>query len=382
MTDATAIPISGTCTDRFAAVGRAFADNFSLRGDHGAGVAVIHRGEVVVDLWGGQADPTGRPWEHDTLVNVWSTTKGMTAVCAHVLADRGELDLDAPVARYWPEFGAAGKDGVLVRWVLSHRAGLPGLTTPITAADYEDWDKICSLLAAQAPIVEPGTRSGYHAVTFGYLVGELVRRITGESLGQFFATEVAEPVGADVHIGLDVAEHHRVADLTDVQMTAQMAADMAAAFANVTPAGMAALTNPMLEPTHANTPGWRAAEIPAANGHATARGLAAVYAGVVDGRLLGPPARERARTIQVTNPDEVLLLEVSWGLGFIVSDTFGNYGPNPGSFGHDGWGGSFAMADPENELAVAWVMNRMGASLNGDPRKLALIEAVYASLDA
>jgi CubicO group peptidase (beta-lactamase class C family) len=378
--------IDGTCDDRFAKVRLAFADNFTERNDVGAAVAVTHNGRPVVDLWGGAADASGRPWHHDTLVNVWSTTKGMTSLCAHLLVDRGELDLDAPVARYWPEFAAAGKEGVLVRWVLSHRTGLSGLTTPTVATDYEDWDKICGLLAAQAPIWEPGTQSGYQAITFGYLVGEIVRRITGVSLGAFFSKEVAAPLGADIYIGLPEAEHDRVADLTEVAMSAQMAADMAQMFANATPAALAALTNPMLSPKDANLSGWRAAEIPAANGQATARGLARVYSalaagGEIDGvRLLSAKAVERMREIQVTNPDLVLMLPVSWGLGYVVGGELGAYGPNPRAFGHDGWGGSFAMADPENGLAVAWVMNRMGGVLNGDPRKLAILEAVYASI--
>lgn len=378
--------IDGTCDVRFSKVREAFEANFVERGDVGASIAVTLHGEPVVDLWGGDAVAGKRPWERDTLVNVWSTTKGMAALCAHILIDRGQLDLDAPVARYWPEFAAAGKEKVLVRWVLSHRAGLCGLTTPTVAADYEDWDKICGLLAAQAPIVEPGTQSGYHAITFGFLVGELVRRISGKSLGRFFADEVAGPLGADVHIGLPVSEQHRCADLTEVQMSAQMAADMAAMFAQATPIALAALTNPLLSPLDANTSGWRAAEIPAANGQATARGLARAYAalangGAVDGvRVLSKAGVERMREVQVTNPDLVLLLPVSWGLGYIVSGNLSAYGPNPRSFGHDGWGGSFACADPENGVSVAWAMNRMGGVLNGDPRKLAIIEAVYSSI--
>ena len=273
-----------------------------------------------------------------------------------------------------------------MRWALSHRAGLCGLTTPTVAADYEDWDKICGRLAGQAPIVEPGTTSGYHAMTFGFLVDELVRRITGPTIGRFFRDEVAGPLGADVHIGLPTTEHYRCADLTEVQMSAQMAADMAAMFAHASPVAIAALANPMLSPLDANRPGWRSAEIPAANGQATARGLARVYAamangGALDGvRLLSSKGAEQLREVQVTNADLVLLLPISWGLGYIVSGTLGAYGPNPRAFGHDGWGGSFASADPENGFSVAWTMNRMGGVLNGDPRKAAVLEAVYASV--
>ena len=206
--------VHGEFDPRFAAVADALAGNLDSGTDVGASVAVVLDGAFVVDIWGGSKQPDGsEPWERDTIVNVFSTTKTMTALCALILADRGELDFDAPVARYWPEFAAAGKERIEVRHLLGHTAGLSGWDEPLTPEDLADWERCTSLLAAQAPWWEPGTRSGYHAVTQGYLVGELVRRITGVSLGQFFRETVAEPLGADFHIGLPEEADPRVVPL-------------------------------------------------------------------------------------------------------------------------------------------------------------------------
>ena len=381
--------VDGHCDERFAAVRSAFEENFRERGELGAAVTVSVDGEVVVDLWGGWADAARtRPWERDTLVNVWSTTKGPTALCAHILADRGLLDLDAPVATYWPEFAAAGKEKVLVRHLLSHRAGLSGLREPHSLEQLYDWEFTTGRLAATEPWWEPGTASGYHAFTYGFLVGEVVRRVSGRLPSAFLAQEVTGPLGIDFTIGLPEKEAGRAAEL--VQPPAASSSEQAAIFSQLTPAALAALANPPVGAAEANAPEWRAAEIPAANGHGTARAVAALYGvfagrGSYDGRrVLSPAAAERVREGQGSCRDLVLGAgldaETEIGLGLWLSGTNGSYGPNPRAFGHDGFGGSCGLADPESGLSLGYVMNRMGPHIANDPRKMALIEALYSAL--
>ncbi|MFF1911268.1 serine hydrolase domain-containing protein [Streptomyces sp. NPDC058239] len=386
--EATVPQIHGHCDDRFSAVRTAFEANFRERDELGAAVTVLIGGEPVVDLWGGWADAArSRPWEQDTLVNVWSTTKGPTALCAHILADRGLLDLDAPVAAYWPEFAAAGKEAVLVRQLLSHRAGLAGLREPHTLAELYDWDLTTARLAATEPWWEPGTRSGYHALTYGFLVGELVRRITGLLPGEFLQQEVTGPLGIDFTVGLPEKEAGRVAELVVAETGARQ---QAALFAQMEPLAVATLLNPPTGAAAANTPQWRAAQIPAANGHGTARAVAALY-GIFAGRgrsgdrrILSEEAVERVREGQGSCRDLVLGAGIGHdteiALGLWLSGPEGSYGPNPRAFGHDGAGGSCGLADPEAGLALGYVMNRMGHRISDDPRKTALIEAVYGAL--
>jgi CubicO group peptidase (beta-lactamase class C family) len=381
MSDA-ATEIHGTCAAGFEPVKDALARNLAGRGEIGASVAVVANGEQVVNLWAGWADPARtRPWQEDTLTNVWSTTKAMTSLCAHVLIDRGELDPDAPVARYWPEFAAAGKADIPVRWIMGHRAGLSGLRVPTTVEDYYDWDKITGLLAAQEPFWQPGTATGYHAITFGHLVGEVVRRITGQSLGVFFGSEIAGPLGADFHIGLPDSELGRCSDLQGVRPSADERAAVAWAYANAHPAAMAALTNPALAGDEANAADWRMAEIPAANGHGTAAALATVFGTLVDGseRLVSAETLETVCTGQGRFTDLVLGFPLEFALGYALSGPEHHYGPNPAAFGHDGFGGSAVCADPESGLAIAYVMNRMGMNLSDDPRKMAVIDGAYRS---
>ncbi len=375
--------IEGTCAPGYEPVREAFAANFAERDELGASVAVVVAGEPVVNLWAGWADQARtRPWQRDTLTNVWSTTKAMTSLCANILIDRGELDPDAPVARYWPQFAAAGKQDILVRWMMSHRAGLSGLTVPVSVEDYYDWEKITTLLAAQEPIWEPGTVSGYHAMTWGFLVGEVIRRITGISVGQFFAAEVAGPLGADFHIGLDPADLGRCSEMAQIRLGEDEQAELAKAYANAHPAAVAALVNPPMTGAEANAPGWRQAEIPAANGHGTALALATVMGRVVDGswQLISEAALRAACTSQGRCVDLVLGIPVEFGLGFALSGAEHHYGPNPAAFGHDGFGGSAVCADPASGAAIAYVMNRMGRQLVDDPRKMAVLEAVYESI--
>ncbi|MEU1314981.1 serine hydrolase domain-containing protein [Streptomyces tibetensis] len=381
--------VHGHCDAAFTAVRRAFEENFRGRGELGAAVAVTVGGRTVVDLWGGWADAArSRPWERDTVVNVWSTSKGPVALCAHILADRGLLDFDAPVAVYWPEFAAAGKEKVLVRHLLSHRAGLAGLREPHSLEQLCDWELTTQRLAATEPWWEPGTRSGYHALTYGHLVGEVVRRVSGLRPGAFLTREVTGPLGLDFRIGLPERDFGRAAELVQTPTTAN--GEQAAVFAQLAPAAVAALANPGVSAATANTPQWRAAEIPAANGHGTARavaGLYGVFAGLGslgDHRVLSPEAAERVREGQGGCRDLVLGAgfehETELGLGLWLSGPDGSYGPNPRAFGHDGAGGSCGLADPEAGVSLGYVMNRMGSRIANDPRKRALIDALYGAL--
>ncbi|MER5984023.1 serine hydrolase domain-containing protein [Streptomyces sp. NPDC001787] len=380
--------IQGHCDERFAAVREAFERNFTERGELGAAVTVLVDGAPVADLWGGWADAAGtRRWERDTLVNVWSTGKGPMALCAHLLADRGLLDLDAPVAVYWPEFAAAGKGSVLVRHLLSHRAGLAGLREPHTLAELYDWELTCARLAATEPWWEPGTRSGYHALTYGFLVGEVVRRISGLMPGEFLRREITGPLGIDFTFGLPEEDTDRVAELVQSKPRRDEGSEH---FARMRPVAIASLANPATGAAVAGTARWRSAEIPAANGHGTARAVASLY-GIVAGRgstaghrVLSGRAAERVREGQGSCRDLVLgpgfAHETEIGLGLWLSGPNRSYGPNPAAVGHDGAGGSCGLADPEAGVALGYVMNRMGTRIVDDPRKRALVEAVYAAL--
>ncbi|MER6052116.1 serine hydrolase domain-containing protein [Streptomyces sp. NPDC001793] len=392
-----AATVNGRCAPGFEGVRTAFEGNFRAGREVGAAVAVMLDGEPVVDLWAGRADADGvRPWERDTLVNVYSTTKGMTALCAHLLVDRGELDLDAPVARYWPEFAREGKESLPVRWLLCHRAGLPAPREPLAEGRAYDWEYVCDALANTPPWWEPGTAQGYHATTFGYLVGEVVRRITGQSLGTFLRREITGPLGADLFVGTPAAEHPRCADMVG-QLDEELFDARYPHLPNPPVRGIA--EHPLAPVTLAlryvpigdvNSAAYRSAEIPAGNGHATARGLAAVYAALAGGRLVGPATLEAMRRSQ-SRPDEPDLTlgafapagrgsAYRWGLGYMLNDR-GQAGPNRRAFGHGGAGGSYAFADPENGLAYAYTMNRFGGGTSGeDPRSRALVAAVYTAL--
>jgi CubicO group peptidase (beta-lactamase class C family) len=376
--------VQGHCDARFERVRSAFADAFRAGHEVGACFAVAVDGENVVDLWGGFADGARtRPWERDTLVCLYSTTKGPTALCAHLLADRGALDLDAPVVRYWPEFAQAGKQAILVRHLLCHQAGLAGVPESIGPDDLYDWDAVVDALAAEAPAWEPGTAHGYHALTFGHLVGEVVRRVSGRSLGTFLREEVAEPLGADLHVGLGAEHDARVAELIPPEED-EMRAVLQDAGSGSLPAR--ALGHAAADPKRTVTRAWRGAEIPAANGHGNARALARIYSalacgGAVDGvRLLSREALERASALAASGPDLVIRFPMFWGLGFMRNDFKVLYGPNPDSYGHTGFGGSFGFADPGARVAVGYAMNRMAATLAGEVRGASLVAATYACL--
>ncbi|MHB1923773.1 MAG: serine hydrolase domain-containing protein [Acidimicrobiales bacterium] len=400
--------IHGTVSAGFEPVREAFEANFRDHGEVGAACAVTLDGEPIVDLWAGDADRQGRPWEKDTLVNVYSTTKGLTALCAHILADRGQIDFDAPVSEYWPEFARAGKEGLPVRYLLTHQAGLPVIDADLAPGSALDWGRMIEALEQQAPVWEPGSQQGYHAVTFGWLVGEVVRRVAGAArFGDFLAEAVVKPLGLDMFVGTPASEHHRVADLVREQPAAGAAA-MAPApdetpeakamrervMAMFTPGSLAFRSLGLASPPFAagnNSPEWRFAELPAANGHTNARSLARLYGalargGEVDGvRLLSEGAVKQAAAEQVCSPDAVLVMETRRSLGFMlpVPGQPDNRGPN--SFGHAGAGGSLGYADPDRGIGFGYTMNKMwnlASFMTPDPRAQSLIASVHRSLDS
>ena len=367
--------IEGVCEPRFAEVRAALAASLG-KDDVGASVAVYLDGEPVVDIWGGYADADRSVgWERSTLTGVNSTTKNMTALCALILADRGRLDLSAPVAAYWPEFAAAGKENVLVRHVLSHTAGLADLSGPTAVEDLYDWQSVTAGLAAQAPEWEPGTAAGYHALTFGFLVGEIVRRITGRSLGEFFAEEVARPLDADFHIGLSAEHDHRVAPL----IPPPSLTDDYTSGAPTGPDGTRREhTGAAVRVRDANSVAWRRAQIPAVNGFGNARSVALVQSvlanqGAAGGvRLLSPQGCEPAWQEVFHGEDRVLRSPMSWTMGF---GKFGN------TFGWGGRGGSLVASDPDAHMTVAYVMNQMmDRDQQEDYRGMEIIMAAYTGL--
>jgi CubicO group peptidase (beta-lactamase class C family) len=383
-TEAPALAIEGTVAPGFEHVREAFASNFS-RGDAyedvGASLAVYRGGACVVDLWGGHRDAARtRAWTRDTLINVWSTTKGITAIAVALLVDRGKLSYGDLVAKHWPEFAANGKGGITVAQLLSHQGGLPGFTDEATTVeDFYDWDLVTSRLARQAPMWTPGTKNSYHAMTYGFLAGELVRRLSGMSPGAFVAREIAGPLRAEVLIGLDEMHEPRVAEMM------KPSAPLDPATLNLPPEAIAALSNPSVEADRPNSRAWRAAQVPAANGHATAMGLARIYGAVADGgsldgvRLLSPETIARMSEVQTTRGDLMLGFSPNWAMGF-ATNGIGVYGPNPRAFGHSGWGGSFGCADLDAKIGIGYTMNRMGADLVGDPRSKALCDAIFSRL--
>ena len=372
--------VGGYAQNRFAAVREAFAANLASGADVGACFAATVEGETVVDLWGGYADPEKtRSWEKDTLVNVYSTTKTMTALTALMLADRGELDFDAPVAKYWPEFAQAGKGAVKVSHVMSHAAGLSGWKEPISKHDLYDWEKVTALLAAQAPYWEPGTASGYHALTQGYLVGEVVRRITGRTLGTVFREEIAGPLGADFHIGLPASEDGRVADLIPPPPgTAIGDGEQSELVANMS-------HNPGVDVMETRTRAWRAAEIPAAGGHGNARSIAEIHillanGGVAKGkRILSEAGCRKALELQIEGKDLILGGPVRFGMGFGLSGEQMPL-PNPNTIFWGGYGGSLVIIDMDARTTFGYAMNRMEGTTTGDTRALGLAMGMWQGL--
>lgn len=374
--------VNGTAEDRFAATKEVLGTSIDNGDNVGAAFAASLDGRMVVDIWAGHADAAAtKPWERDTIVNVYSTTKTMCALTALLLADRGELDFDKPVAHYWPEFAANGKADVKVSHLMSHSAGLSGWKETITKDDLYDWEKATALLAAQAPYWAPGTAPGYHAMTQGFLVGEVVRRIAGRTLGRVFKTEIADPLGADFHIGLPASEDERVAELippppggsignvSDSPLTKNMA------------------SNPPIDPRETRTREWRAAELPAANGHGNARSVALIHMLLANGgeangkRILSEAGVRRALEPQIEGTDLVLNMPVRYGLGFGLPGASVPL-PNKNSMFWGGYGGSLAIIDMDARTTFAFVMNRMAPTTTGDMRAFSLAVEMWKALAA
>lgn len=386
--------VDGEVAAGFEPVREAFAANFSQHGDIGAAVCVYQHGRPVVDLWGGVADPeTGRTWTRDTLQLVYSATKGTTATAAHMLAERGALDLDAPVAKYWPEFATNGKADIPVRWLMSHQAGLIALDQPVPLNEALAWHPMAAALAAQRPLWTPGTAHGYHGRTWGWLVGEVIRRVSGRTPGRFFADEIAAPLGLDFFIGLPADERNRVSrmvyqrpavDLTIVptESIPEELREMVAAWRD--PNSFSNRAYAVTDPAEIDfdSPEVQAAELPASNGIGTARGLARMYAaliGEVDGvRLLTPETLASATKEQAGGVDQVMLIPSRFSSGYMLP-TEANRMTGPNAFGHTGRGGSLGFADPEHGIAFGYVMNHIIGGLD-DGRAASLVEAVRWSL--
>jgi len=386
------VPIDGICDPRFATVREAFAANFADLDEIGAALTVYVTGQRVVDLWGGHTDPDRRqPWRRDTLVNCYSVGKGILAVLVLALAEQRALDLDAPIARLWPEFAAHGKGDLTLREILCHRAGLPAVRERLAGDEMYDWDRMCGALAGQAPYWEPGADHGYHVNTLGFLAGEIVRRATGEGVSAALQRHVTAPLAADFFFGLPQPLHDRVATVIAPQTVLTNERQWALAFpptgdterdhmvwhAYFNPSGISGIGT-------VNTEAWRLAVIPSTNGHGTARAIAAIYAAFLDGGPNGAiwasgELRTQAHTIHSDGEDRVLGRHTRFGVGFQLTQPGRPLGPNPRSFGHYGYGGSLAFADPDAGMAFGYVMNRPGPRWK-TPRTQRLIDAVYDCL--
>lgn len=389
--------VHGSCEPKFQAVRQEFERNFEQRGEVGASVCVTVHGQTVVDLWGGKANAeTDAAWNEDTVSIVFSSTKGATAICAHILASRGQLDLDAPVAKYWPEFAQSGKEHIPVKMLLNHQAGLPAVRDPLPQGAYADWDLMVNTLAKQEPFWEPGTRNGYHALTFGWLVGEVVRQASGKSLGSFFQDEIADPLGLDFWIGLPEDKEARVAPM----IAAEPDPDSLFFQEIAKPGSLQSLV--LLnsggymgaEPEY-DTRAAHAAEIGGAGGITNARGLAGMYEPLALGGKKGGVELVNADTLarmgrvsSSTGRDAVLVMPTRFALGFMK--TMDNRGESVGvqdsvltseeAFGHVGAGGSFGFADPKAGMSFGYTMNRMGAGASLNERGQSLVDAVYRAL--
>lgn len=375
----TDIEIHGFCPDRFAGVRAVFEGNFATGQELGARFALVEAGELVVDLWAGFADRARtRLFDDKTLTPVFSTTKAIAALLIARLVDQGKLAYDQPVAQIWPEFAQAGKAAITVEQVMSHQEGLSGFPDEMEPSLWFDWDAICAKLAAMAPLWPPGTASGYHPITFGYLAGEIFRRVDGRTMGTALRQDLAAPFDLDLWIGLPDAEHGRVADLQRPNGLPN--------FGEINAATKAAFLTPWSSPAGRGQAEWRRMEIPSANGHATAPALARLIGalandGWLDGdEILSPSLIAEASRERIHGQDLVLPFVMSWGAGFMRNSAVKVWGPGEQTFGHSGWGGSCAFADPETKLAGAYVMNKQSTDLIGDARATRLIEAAYVGL--
>jgi len=375
----TSFEVKGKCDDRFSAVQEAFAKNFEDGLEVGASFAATLNGEFVVDIWAGHADAAKtESWEEDTIVNVWSSTKPMSFLCMLMLVERGLLDLEAPISRYWPEFAEAGKEDIPVKFIMSHQAGLAAIDEPLPQEVWFDWDRFISALEAQKPLWEPGTKSGYHGMTQGFLLGEILKRITGKSMGRFFKEEIALPLNADFHIGLDQKHNPRVAEIIPPEDPDPIEPGSLIDRMMSNPAGYTAEI--------ANMQAWRSAEVPAANGHGNARAIAKIMSiftlgGEVNNtRFLSSATIDKVLEEQVYAEDLVLGVPIRFGLGFgLVSEEM-PMSPNPRTFFWGGWGGSLVVVDLDAELTFSYTMNKMGNSPVDDMRAAGQAMALYGSL--
>jgi CubicO group peptidase (beta-lactamase class C family) len=375
-------PVNGSTVEGFEPVQALFARQIANGDEIGASFAVVHRGRLVVDLWGGYKDEARSvPLGRSDLFNLWSTAKGLSALCVAIAADRGLLDYDRPVADYWPEFAVQGKSAVTVGMLLSHASGVNGPVTPATIDEILDLTGMADRLAAQAPQWEPGTASAYNANILGHWCDGLLRRTDGRGLGQFFREEVAGPLGADVWIGLPHDQHHRRSPM--IAPWAGLAARMPLP---ADPLARISFGNPRGDPLDANRPDFIAADHGSAGGSGNAAGLAKIYGalaqgGVIDGvRVISRAGLEAATALQREGKDRVLGVWTRWAAGFLLSNR-GLYGSNQAAFGHSGWGGSYAFADPASGVAMAYAMNLMAPNLSNDPRGRALMDASFNCLD-
>lgn len=384
--------IHGFCHPQFSAVRRLFMENYLHSGEVGSSVSLCLHGEPVVNLWAGHTSWTRlQRWKEDTLVNIFSGTKGITAICALMLVDRGLLDLDAPVAQYWPAFGQKGKEHIPVKWILDHKAGVTGVRKRLLGRSLYRWKTMSNALAAQEPWWEPGTMHGYHALSYGWILGEVIKRITGKTVGQFVADEIAFPLGIDLHIGLDKKEHQRIASII-LPLGIPEAVDtwrlIGSCVSNPLGVTTSAMLNPTTIATGVNSSQWRSGELPAANAHCTALALAKLYGvlacgGSHNGRqLMSSDTLQYAIEESSFGHDYVLKMDTRFSMGFMLNQKSkaGRFGPGKRSFGHNGAGGSFAFADPDVGLSYGYVMNRMGSYLLMDPRSQRLIDAAYDCL--
>ncbi len=375
--------IHGVCGERFAAVRDALARNLDSGAELGASLVLDIDGDIVIDMWGGFRDQARAiPWSEDTITNVWSSTKTVTSLAALMLVDRGELDVDAPVARYWPEFGAAGKQDVLVRQLMSHASGVSGLDQPAVVEDLYDWPKATSRMAAQAPWWEPGTASGYHALNYGHLVGEVVRQVTGQTLKKFVADEIAGPLGADFQIGAAESDWGRIADVVPPP---PLPFDLEAM--DVDSPAVKTLTGPPATAEAANTPGWRRADIGAANGHGNARSVARIMSvvargGAVNGvRLLGQQTIDLIFREQLHGIDLVLGLPLRWGIGYGLPELdILPWIPDEKICYWGGWGGSMIVMDVGRRMTISYMMNKMGPGIVGSDRSAEYGQKIYGAV--
>ena len=399
--------VNGFCEENFLDAKNIFEESINCGFELGGAICIEVEGKKVLDLWGGHLDhERTEPWQENTIVNVFSTTKGIAAICLLQLIEKGLLDLDKPVADYWPEFAQNGKENIPVRYLFCHKSGLCGVREPLQPGAFSNWDLICDELAKQEPLWEPGSAHGYHAITYGHLVGELLRRIDGRTIGTYFREEIAEPLDLDFWIGLPDSEFHRVSDIypskpSPLQFLLPLIAKLPrfllpgptkflVDFGDTSKPVGAAFNNPPIssnEGMEANTKKWRNAEIPAANGHATARSIAKLYGVLANGgslddfHLLSPDTIERGRETQSDGKDLVLGgMHTRFGLGFMLGTENVSMGPNPNAFGHGGAGGSLGFSDPDNHISLGFVMNQMHPGITAWKTATDVAESVYKSL--